>query len=232
MCSRHILWSFSMLLQMTGAQRLFMWGLYFRAAELWLWQKLFVKRKKDLWAQRIKSRKSLSIPYWAKPRRLVQSNLPLWGRGDWLHWGPHYSANPPQRSNGPLTLTLLISHLEENVGSQLIRNLFLGLCSHIKSQIDMCNHMKAHPVVGLSWSSRAAGVFCFVLFCVQYVWFGRLRGGWCICKWNPSCIISLKCLETGWEDMYIWKCTYSQPALIQFTYDIYISGVFIRSGHT
>lgn len=195
MCSRYILWSFSMLLQMTGAQCLFMWGLYFRAAELWLWQKLFVKRKKDLWAQRIKSRKGLSIPYWAKPRRLVQSNLPLWGRGDWLHWRPHYSANPPQRSNGPLTLTLLISHLEENVGSQLIRNpLSFSVCAHT-SRVRLICAITWKPTLrwGYHGLAELQVFFFFVLFCVQYVWFGKLRAGWCICKWNPSSIISLKC---------------------------------------
>lgn len=71
------------------------------------------------------------------------------------------------------------------MGSQLIHNplAFLGLCAPIRSQIDMCNHMKASPRWGSSWSSRAAGVFCARVFWQNQSWLAHSQ------RRNPSSII-------------------------------------------
>lgn len=135
----------------------------------------------------IASRKAF-FRYRANPSRVVFCNVTVAGaQRDCLRRTFHHLARLPRRFL-PVRSALppLISHLEENVGSQLIHNplAFLGLCAPIRSQIDMCNHMKASPRWGSSWSSRAAGVFLHArVFWQNQSWLAHSQ------RRNPSSII-------------------------------------------
>lgn len=106
------------------------------------------------------------------------------GHCEGLNWGVFDSATHPQRSCSRRRMTLVISHLEGNVGSQLIGNPFcFSVCAHTSRLRLMC---------AITWEPLCRhGQQTCRLLCVCLQWGHSIRYG------NPSSIMSKKGKESA-----------------------------------